>query len=123
MNSSRMELRLHASGNTAWGYFNTQKREVNIMSSERISYKVIANVGTLAKYQTGWNKEVNIVSWNEGPVKLDIRDWSPEHDKMSRGITLNADEVQRLIDSVQSRDAIAMLRDMARPPRTNGYER
>ena len=42
---------------------------------------------------------------------------------MSRGITLNADEVQRLIDSVQSRDAIAMLRDMARPPRTNSYER
>lgn len=36
MNSSRMKLRLHASGNTAWGYFNTQKREVNIMSNERI---------------------------------------------------------------------------------------
>ena len=55
-------------------------------------------------------------------AKLDIRDWSPEHDKMSRGITLNADEVQRLIDSVHSRDAIAMLRDLARPPRTS-YER
>ena len=93
------------------------------MNNERISYKVIANVGTLAKYPTGWSKEVNIVSWNEGPAKLDIRDWSPEHDKMSRRITLNADEVQRLLDSVQSRDAIAMLRDMARPPRTNGYER
>ena len=93
------------------------------MNNERISYKVIANVGTLAKYPTGWSKEVNIVSWNEGPAKLDIRDWSPDYDKMSRGITLNADEVQRLIDSVQSRDAIAMLRDMARPPRTNGYER
>lgn len=93
------------------------------MNNERISYKVIANVGTLAKYPTGWSKEVNIVSWNEGPAKLDIRDWNPDHDKMSRGITLNADEVQRLIDSVQSRDAIAMLRDMARPPRTNGYER
>ena len=93
------------------------------MSSERISYKVIANVGILAQYPTGWSKEVNIVSWNEGPAKLDIRDWSEDHEKMSRGITLNADEVQRLIDSVQSRDAIAMLRDMARPPRTNGYER
>ena len=93
------------------------------MNNERISYKVIANVGTLAKHPTGWSKEVNIVSWNEGPAKLDIRDWSPDYDKMSRGITLNADEVQRLIDSVQSRDAIAMLRDMARPPRTNGYER
>ena len=31
------------------------------MSSERISYKVIANVGTLAQYPTGWSKEVNIV--------------------------------------------------------------
>ena len=80
------------------------------MNNERISYKVIANVGTLAKYPTGWSKEVNIVSWNEGPAKLDVRDWSPEHDKMSRGITLNADEVQRLLDSVQSRDAIAMLK-------------
>lgn len=99
------------------------ERRVIIMNNERISYKVIANVGTLAKYQSGWSKEVNIVSWNEGPAKLDIRDWSEDHEKMSRGITLNADEVQRLIDSVQSRDAIAMLRDMARPPRTNGYER
>ena len=105
------------------GVFYCSEREVNTMNNERISYKVIANVGTLAKYPTGWSKEVNIVSWNEGPAKLDIRDWSPEHDKMSRGITLNPDEVQRLIDSVHSRDAIAMLRDMARPPRTNSYER
>ena len=44
------------------------------MNNERISYKVIANVGTLAKYQNGWSKEVNIVSWNEGLAKLDIRD-------------------------------------------------
>lgn len=57
------------------------------MSNERISYKVIANVGTLAQYPTGWSKEVNIVSWNEGQPKLDIRDWSEDHEKMSRGIT------------------------------------
>ena len=53
------------------------------MSNERISYKVIANVGILAQYPTGWSKEVNIVSWNEGPAKLDIRDWSEDHEKMS----------------------------------------
>ena len=62
------------------------------MSNERISYKVIANVGILAQYPTGWSKEVNIVSWNEDPAKLDIRDWSKDHEKMSRGITLTADE-------------------------------
>ena len=59
------------------GVLYCSEREVNTMNNERISYKVIANVGTLAKYPTGWSKEVNIVSWNEGPAKLDIRDWSP----------------------------------------------
>ena len=93
------------------------------MSNERISYKVIANVGTLARYPTGWCKEINIVSWNEGQPKLDIRDWSEDHEKMSRGITLTADETQRLIDSVQARDAITMLQNMTKPARANDYER
>lgn len=93
------------------------------MSNERISYKVIANVGTLAQYPTGWSKEVNIVSWNEGQPKLDIRDWSEDHEKMSRGITLTADEAQRLVDSVQARDAIVKLENMTKSARTNDYER
>lgn len=93
------------------------------MSNERISYRIIANVGILAKRSNDWSKEVNIVSWNEGPAKLDIREWSPDHDKMSKGITLTADEVQRLVDSVLARDAIGILQDMSNPERNNGYER
>lgn len=93
------------------------------MKNERFSYKVIANVGTLAQYPNGWSKEVNIVSWNEGPAKLDIRDWSEDHEKMSRGITLTADEAQRLIESVQARDAITRLENMTKPARINDYER
>ena len=93
------------------------------MKNERFSYKVIANVGTLAQYPNGWSKEVNIVSWTEGPAKLDIRDWSEDHEKMSRGITLTADEAQRLIESVQARDAITRLENMTKPARTNDYER
>ena len=44
------------------------------MASERISYRIIANIGILAKRSNDWSKEVNIVSWNEGPAKLDIRE-------------------------------------------------
>lgn len=93
------------------------------MRTDEIRYKIIASVGTLAQYPSGWCKEVNIVSWNEGPPKLDIRDWNPDHDKMSRGITLTANEAQRLIESIQARDALGMLQDMANPVRTNDYER
>ena len=44
----------------------------------------------------GWTKELNLVSWNGGVPKYDLRDWSPNHEKMGKGITLNADEVQEL---------------------------
>lgn len=87
------------------------------MSEDRISYKIIANIGTLETYPTGWSKEVNIVSWNNMPAKLDIRDWDETHEMMSRGVTLTADEMQRLVDSVQARDAIGMLKDMQKPSR------
>ena len=48
---------LHTLGNHAEGDFFTQKRETNIMSNERISYKVIANVRTLAEHLTSRSKE------------------------------------------------------------------
>ena len=37
--------------------------------------------------------------------------------------TLTADEAQRLVDSVQARDAITKLENMTKPARTNDYER
>ena len=92
------------------------------MADDRISYKVLANVGVLAQYPTGWNKEANIISWNGGAPKLDIRDWSADHEHMSRGITLTADEAQRLVETVQSRDAVGLLMDMNKPSRDD-YER
>lgn len=88
------------------------------MSNERISYRIIANVGILAKRPNYWSKEVNVVSWNEGPAKLDIREWSPDHDKMSKGITLTVEETQRLLDSVLARDAIGILQDLSKPERS-----
>lgn len=29
---------------------------------------------------------------NDRPVKLDIREWSPDHEKMGKGITLTEEE-------------------------------
>ena len=39
---------------------------------------------------------MNLVSWNGAEAKLDIRDWSSEHDKMGKGISFNVDEIMTL---------------------------
>ncbi|OJG78353.1 hypothetical protein RV10_GL001587 [Enterococcus pallens] len=44
----------------------------------------------------GWRKELNLVSWNGRPPKFDLRDWSPEHEKMGKGVTLTNEEFEAL---------------------------
>jgi hypothetical protein len=52
--------------------------------------KELAVLSSSAK--TGWSRELNFVSWNGSAPKLDIRDWSPDHTKMGKGITLTREE-------------------------------
>ena len=53
------------------------------------TYTITASLGTLGTGSRGWNKELNLVSWNEREPKYDIRDWSPDHEKMGKGVTLS----------------------------------
>lgn len=69
----------------------------------QINYEVVENIGTLATYKSGWRKELNLISWNEGKPKLDIRDWDPDHEHMSRGITLHESEAEILCDLLSRR--------------------
>ena len=40
-------------------------------------YEITRNLGVLSESTKGWQKEVNLVSWNERLPKLDIRDRGP----------------------------------------------
>ena len=40
-----------------------------------ITFEIREHIGVISEYPTGWSKEINLVSWNEGAAKLDIRDW------------------------------------------------
>lgn len=62
----------------------------------QIKFEIKENIGTLSESAKGWTKELNLVSWNGAAPKYDLRDWAPEHEKMGKGITLSADEVQEL---------------------------
>ena len=76
-----------------------------------VTYEIVATVGVLAEHNTGWTKEVNLVSWNGGPARLDIRDWDAAHERMSRGLTLSAEEVKRLTEMLNAEDVAAKLEE------------
>lgn len=62
-----------------------------------IKFEIKEHLGTLSKKPSGWKKELNLVSWNGREPKFDIREWSPDHDKMGKGITLTDQEFAALM--------------------------
>ena len=63
-----------------------------------IKYEIIEKLGILSESTKGWTKELNLISWNGSTPKYDIRDWSPDHEKMGKGITLTDEEAKKLIE-------------------------
>ncbi|MCI7401787.1 MAG: PC4/YdbC family ssDNA-binding protein [Christensenella sp.] len=59
-------------------------------------FEIIKNYGKLSESTKGWRKEINLISWNAKEAKYDIREWSPESDKMGKGVTLSKEEISEL---------------------------
>lgn len=58
-----------------------------------IKYEIKEMVGVLSESSKGWKKELNLISWNDKEPKYDLREWSPNHDKMGKGITFSKEEL------------------------------
>ena len=68
-----------------------------------IKYEILKQVGVLSTSASGWAKELNLISWNDREPKYDLRDWSADHEKMSKGVTLSKDELlasKELLDTI-----------------------
>lgn len=61
-----------------------------------LKFEIKQSLGVLSEGTKGWQKEVNIISWNERSPKIDIRDWDETHEKMGKGVTLNKEEIKEL---------------------------
>ena len=61
-----------------------------------IKFEITKHIGVLSESTKGWRKELNLVSWNGREPKYDIREWSPEHAEMGKGVTLSQDEATAL---------------------------
>ena len=61
-----------------------------------IKYEIVERIAVLGERPRGWERQLNLISWNEGEPKYDIRDWSPDGTRMGKGITLTEEEVETL---------------------------
>ncbi len=69
-----------------------------------LKYEIVKNCGVLSESSSGWTKEVNLISWSDRAPKYDIREWSPDHSKMGKGVTFSPDEIVLLRDLLNEID-------------------
>lgn len=68
------------------------------------SFTIEEHLLTLSTNDKGWTKELNRVSWSGEPAKYDIRNWSPDHERMSKGVTLTNEEFQALLNGLTNKE-------------------
>lgn len=68
------------------------------MSEKNITFEIREHLGIITKFESGWNRELNIISWNGKTPKYDVRDWDPYHERMRKGLTFHEAEMRKLVD-------------------------
>ena len=61
-----------------------------------IKFEITKKIGMLSKSASGWEKQLNLISWNDREAKYDIREWSPDGERMGKGVTLSKEELAAL---------------------------
>lgn len=89
------------------------------MENRDIVFEIVEKIGVVENYPTGWTKEINMVSWNGAPAKVDIRDWDKEHERMSRGVTLTEENMGKIMEMMKSRAEKKMEKPLEQPKKKN----
>ena len=64
---------------------------------QEIKSEIVEHLMVLDERNGGWNLELNIVKWNDGDAKYDIRPWNEDHSKCGKGISLSEEELKKLV--------------------------
>ena len=78
--------------------------EVSKIKKEKMTFEITKRYGVISVSEKGWSKELNLIAWNGNNPRLDIRDWSPDHKYMSKGVTLDykqARTLKRLLEKIK----------------------
>lgn len=70
--------------------------------ADDFTFSIEKQIGVISQGKGGWQVELNLVSWSGREAKYDIRSWSPDHQKMGKGITMTQEELQTLAQIINS---------------------
>jgi hypothetical protein len=59
-------------------------------------YEITERIAVLSTSANGWERQLNLISWGGHDPKYDIRDWSPDGSRMSKGISMTKEEMVTL---------------------------
>ena len=69
----------------------------------QIQVEIHEEIGNLSESQC-WKKQLTYTSWNNHAPKFDIRSWNEDHSSMTKGITLNKEELMKLKEILNTVD-------------------
>ena len=84
-----------------WTDKNQKAKTEKGQGMKEIQYEIVKEIAVLSASDSGYTKEINLISWNGKEPKYDIRSFSPNREKCGKGITLNADEAAALLKALQ----------------------
>ena len=67
-------------------------------ASSEIKYEIINELGVIPAEKGSMRLELNRISWNGNEPKYDLRRWSPNRDKMGKGVTMSEKELIALYE-------------------------
>ncbi len=69
---------------------------------KEIQYEIRQEIAVLSRSDSGYTKEINLISWNGAEPKYDIRSFSPDRERCGKGITLMETEAKQLLEALQA---------------------
>jgi len=84
-----------------WTDKNQKAKTEKGQGMKEIQYEIVKEIAVLSASDSGYTKEINLISWNGREPKYDIRSFSPNREKCGKGITLDADEAAALLKALQ----------------------
>ena len=66
-----------------------------------IQFEIVKEIAVLSVSDSGYTKEINLISWNGKEPKYDIRSFSPDREKCGKGITLTETEAKSLFTALK----------------------